>query len=83
MPDEPVFLLVDEAQRLDNPGLFLKRVHDLGLPIRIVVTGSSSLEMRSKVRESLSGRKRIVQLGAPSWSEYLASGRQSWQERSR
>jgi len=55
--DSPVrFLLIDEIQRLENPGLFLKSVYDLGLPIKIAVTGSSTLEIRSRVRESLAGR---------------------------
>ncbi len=50
------FLFIDEIQRLENPGLFLKSVYDLSLPIKIVVTGSSALEIRSRVRESLAGR---------------------------
>jgi len=49
-------VLIDEIQRLDNPGLFLKSVYDLHLPIKIAVTGSSTLEIRSRVRESLAGR---------------------------
>lgn len=52
----PRLVLIDEIQRLENPGLFLKSVHDLGLPLKIAVTGSSSLEIRSRVRESLAGR---------------------------
>ena len=52
----PRLLLIDEIQRLENPGLFLKSVHDLGLPLKMAVTGSSSLEIRSRVRESLAGR---------------------------
>lgn len=49
-------VLIDEVQRLENPGRFLKSVQDLGLPIKLIVTGSSSLEIRSRVRESLAGR---------------------------
>jgi hypothetical protein len=49
-------LLIDEVQRLDNPGLLLKSLQDLALPLKIAVTGSSSLEIRSRVRESLAGR---------------------------
>lgn len=54
--EPPRVVLIDEIQRLENPGLFLKSVYDLGLNIKIVVTGSSSLEIRSRVRESLAGR---------------------------
>lgn len=49
-------VLIDEIQRLENPGLFLKSVYDLHLPIKLVVTGSSTLEIRSRVRETLAGR---------------------------
>jgi len=55
-------VLIDEIQRLENPGLFLKSVYDLGLPIKLVATGSSSLEIRSRVRESLAGRSIRHQL---------------------
>jgi predicted AAA+ superfamily ATPase len=54
----PVYVFIDEVQRLPNPGLFLKGVHDLGLPIKLFVSGSSALEIRSKIRETLTGRKR-------------------------
>ena len=70
MPKERVFVFIDEVQRLENPGLFLKAVHDLGLPVKLFVSGSSSLEMRSRVRESLSGRKRMIRLGGLTWREY-------------
>lgn len=49
-------VLIDEIQRLESPGLFLKSVYDLHLPIKLVVTCSSTLEIRSWVRESLAGR---------------------------
>ncbi len=49
-------VLIDEIQRLENPSLFLKSVYDLHLPIKLVATGSSTLEIRSRVRESLAGR---------------------------
>ncbi len=50
-------VLVDEVQRLTNPGLFLKTLVDLQLPIKIIATGSSRLELKSKVQESLTGRQ--------------------------
>lgn len=50
-------LFIDEVQRLKNPGLLLKSVIDLGLPIKHIATGSSQLEMRSKVQEFLTGRQ--------------------------
>jgi predicted AAA+ superfamily ATPase len=50
-------LFIDEVQRLENPGLFLKALIDLQLPIKLLVTGSSQLEIRSKVQEHLTGRQ--------------------------
>lgn len=43
MPAQPVYVFIDGIQRLPSPGLFLKGVHDLGLPVRLVVSGSSTL----------------------------------------
>ena len=82
MPKRRTFVLIDEVQRLENPGLFLKGVRDLDLPIKLIVSGSSSLEIRSKVRETLSGRKRILRLGGLDWAEYqTAAGPQThWQD---
>lgn len=49
-------ILIDEVQRLENPGLLLKACADLKLDIKMIATGSSQLEMRSKVQEFLTGR---------------------------
>jgi len=45
------YIFIDEAQRLENPGLFLKCIYDLGLNFKIVISGSSSLELKSKIFE--------------------------------
>jgi predicted AAA+ superfamily ATPase len=70
-------VVIDEVQRLDNPGLFLKSVHDLGLPIKLFATGSSSLEIRSQIRESLAGRRITFFLGPLSPRELIGSGGES------
>lgn len=49
-------ILIDEVQRLENPGLLLKACADLNLNIKMIATGSSQLEMKSKVQEYLTGR---------------------------
>lgn len=49
-------LFIDEAQRLENPGLLLKGLVDLKLPIKLMATGSSQLELRSTIQEFLTGR---------------------------
>ena len=49
-------LFIDEAQRVPDIGLNLKILHD-GLPeLKILVTGSSSLEIAQRTREPLTGR---------------------------
>lgn len=70
-----LFVFIDEVQRLENPGKFLKGIYDLNLPIKFIVSGSSSLELKSKIFESLAGRKRIFHLWPFSFSEYI-----SWYE---
>jgi predicted AAA+ superfamily ATPase len=66
-----LYLFIDEAQRIENAGLFFKGIYDLNLPIKLVLTGSSSLEIRAKTTEPLTGRKRIFWLYPFSFYEYL------------
>jgi len=47
---------LDEAQRIPEVGLTLKRIHDLFPGLKVLVTGSSSLEIGDQVREALTGR---------------------------
>lgn len=49
-------LFIDEVQRLATPGLLLKSIVDLKLPIKLIASGSSQLEIKSKVQEFLTGR---------------------------
>ncbi|KPJ55494.1 hypothetical protein AMJ49_07035 [Parcubacteria bacterium DG_74_2] len=66
-----IFLLVDEAQRIPNAGRFFKGIYDLDLPVKIVLTGSSSLELKAKFQEPLTGRKRIFYLWPLSLMEVI------------
>ncbi len=54
--NKPIFF-IDEVQRLENPGLLLKSIIDLNLPIKLIASGSSQLEIKSKVQEHLTGRQ--------------------------
>lgn len=50
------YLFLDEAQRLDL-SLLVKQLHDLQTsPFKIFLSGSSSLQLKSKLKESLVGR---------------------------
>jgi len=68
-------ILVDEVQRLDNPGLTLKILVDLCPELIILVTGSSSFELRNRMSDALTGRYIDFRLYPFSLGEVLqASG---------
>ncbi len=52
------YLFLDEVQRLKEPGLYLKTLYDLPKrPLKIIVSGSSSLLLRAETKEYLTGRQ--------------------------
>lgn len=65
------FVFIDEIQRKENAGLFLKGIYDLETPYKFVVSGSGSLELKEKIHESLAGRKRIFELSTLSFTEFV------------
>lgn len=65
-------IFIDEAQRIQNIGLFLKIIHDRLKHVRVVVSGSSALELSSTINEPLTGRKWECQLFPISWAELSA-----------
>jgi predicted AAA+ superfamily ATPase len=71
--NEKLFVFVDEAQRVENAGIFFKGIYDLDLPVKFVLTGSSVLEIKSKIHEPLTGRKRIFYLYPLSFYEYISA----------
>ncbi len=66
-----IFVFIDEVQRLPDPGIFIKAIQDLRLPIKFILTGSSSLDIRSRTHEPLTGRKQVFHIEALSFSEYV------------
>jgi predicted AAA+ superfamily ATPase len=63
-------VFIDEIQRKENAGLFLKGLYDQGLPWKFVVSGSGSIELKEKISESLAGRKRMFELSTVSFGEF-------------
>lgn len=61
-------IVIDEAQRIDNIGLTLKLMFD-SLPIFIIASGSSSLDLANKINEPLTGRASTFYLYPFSVSE--------------
>lgn len=64
-------IFIDEVQRLESPGLMLKILADLKLPIKMIASGSSQLELKSKVQEHLTGRhfsSLVLPLSFQEWN---------------
>ena len=64
-------VFIDEIQRKENAGLFLKGLYDQGIPWKLVVSGSGSIELKEKISESLVGRKRLFELTTISFGEFV------------
>lgn len=62
-------LFIDEAQRLDNPGLTLKILYDNFKDLRVLATGSSSFELKNSLSDALTGRYLDFELLPFSLSE--------------
>lgn len=67
-------LLIDEAQRLDNPGLTLKIIYDNFPDTKVLATGSSSFDLKNKLSDPLTGRYLDFTLYPFSFSEVLPAG---------
>jgi len=69
---EKNYFLLDEIQCLDNPSNFLKHLYDkYAGKIKIIVTGSSSLELKAKFQDSLAGRKISFLINSLNFEEFL------------
>ncbi|HBF43514.1 MAG TPA: hypothetical protein DDW42_07790 [Desulfobacteraceae bacterium] len=67
-----VFVFVDEIQYLDKPSSFLKYLHDHYKPhLKFIVTGSSSLEIKKKFTDRLTGRVYSFVVSPLSFKEFL------------
>jgi predicted AAA+ superfamily ATPase len=65
------FVFIDEIQRKEDAGRFLKGLCDLNLPYKFIVSGSGSLELKEKIHESLVGRKRLFELTTLTFEEFF------------
>lgn len=59
----------DEAQRIPNIGIILKIIHDQIKQVRVLVSGSSALEIANSINEPLTGRKWEYNLFPLTWHE--------------
>lgn len=65
------FVFIDEIQRKEDAGIFLKGIYDQNLPYKFIVSGSGSLELKEKIHESLDGRKFLIELSTISFEEFV------------
>lgn len=67
-------VVIDEAQRVPEIGMTLKRITDNFPEVQLLVTGSSSFELQNRLNEPLTGRKYEYHLFPISTRELLGHG---------
>lgn len=68
---ERIYVFIDEAQKVPDAARFFKGVYDSNLNAKLILSGSSSLEIKAKFKETLSGRKIIFHLPVFTFLEFL------------
>lgn len=69
--DAKAYVFVDEIQRKEDAGLFLKGIYDRQLPYKFIVSGSGSLDLKTKIKESMAGRKKLFKVLPLSFEEFV------------
>ncbi len=65
------YLMIDEIQYLSNPSSFLKLFHDHYPAFKLIVSGSSSFDIKRKFKDSLTGRTVDFILQPLDFQEFL------------
>ena len=65
------YLFIDEFHYVPNPTKIFKIIHDDFPNLKVIATGSSSLEISSKIKEAMTGRKRIFKIYPLTFAEFL------------
>jgi len=58
MISDAEMVVIDEAQRVENIGLTAKLIHDSMPQVKLLLTGSSNLDLANKIKEPLTGRSK-------------------------
>ncbi|NLA25156.1 MAG: ATP-binding protein [Bacteroidales bacterium] len=66
-----ITVFIDEVQYLSNPTNLLKYIYDHYKNIKLIVSGSSSFEIRGKLHDSLAGRLIKFEIYPLSFEEFL------------
>jgi hypothetical protein len=62
-----IYIFIDEVQKLPGFIEYIKSLYDLRFPVKWILTGSSSLELKVQIKESLAGR--VLSLSILPFSE--------------
>lgn len=65
------YIFIDEIQRKEDAGLFLKGLYDMDLPHKFIATGSGSIELKEKIGEALTGRKYLIEMSSVNFDEFV------------
>lgn len=71
---ESGYVVIDEIHLVGDPGRAVKIIHDQ-IPLKLIITGSSSFHIKNRTSESLAGRKIDYFLYPLTFSEYLFQNR--------
>lgn len=69
----PLVLMLDEFQYADEGGQKLKLIYDTKKNVKVIITGSSSLEIKAEVGKYMVGRVLTFQMYPFNFGEYLKS----------
>ncbi|MBW2644451.1 MAG: ATP-binding protein, partial [Deltaproteobacteria bacterium] len=69
-PAKESIVLIDEIQYLDEPSHFLKYIADFEPSIKLIITGSTSINIK-KYKDSVTGRKKLFTLFPLDFQEFL------------
>ena len=69
--DSKAYIFIDEIQRKVDAGLFLKGIYDMQLPYKFIVSGSGSLDLKARIKESMAGRKQLFTIEPISFEEFV------------
>lgn len=69
--ENKVFLIIDEFHYIRNATKLFKVLYDLFPTVKILASGSSSIEIQKHLKESLAGRKKNYNLYTLSFEEFI------------
>ncbi len=71
-PEEKLSMFLDEAQRVKEGGEKLKIIYDEFPDVKLFISGSSSLELKTNILPALVGRLFLYELHTLDFEEYLS-----------